>query len=248
MNETLFRCSSLGSIMTDSRSKTEPLSETAKTFLAEKYVSERYGRDADVINKYIRKALCVQDDAVALYSKLKKQLYKRNEFTLSNRYISGTPDLFTGPIIHEAETIIGIKSSWNVHTFFRNHNERLIKAHYWQLQGYMALTGAQSACLVYCLVNTPQVIITDEVQQLQRQMRVINPGTDKNFQRAATELERLAKYDDIPMHERVIDICVERNDADIERIYERIKLCRKWMKENLTERQYDVATVRQAIS
>lgn len=235
-NESLFRCSSLGSIMTDSRSKTEPLSETTKAFLAEKYVSERYGRETDIVSKYIRKALHVQEDAVGLYSKLKKQLFKRNEFTLSNRYISGTPDLFTGPIIHEAETIIGIKSSWDIHTFFRNNTDKLNRAHYWQLQGYMALTGAQSACLVYCLVNTPQVILTDEINQLQKQMRVLNPGTDKNFQRAATELERLAKYDDVPMHERVIDICVERNDADIERIYERIKLCRKWMEENLEKK------------
>lgn len=219
--------------MTDSRSKSEPLSETAKQFLADKFISERYGRDTDIIDKYIRRSLNVQDEATSLYCKLKKQLFKRNELALSNRYIVGTPDLFIGPIVHESEPIIGIKASWNIHTFFRNHNDRLLKAHYWQLQGYMALTGAQTASMVYCLVNTPQVIIQDEVKQLQRQMRVVNPATDKNFLRAAGELERLAKYDDIPLHERVIDLTVERNDADIERIYDRVKECRKWMNENL---------------
>lgn len=231
--DSLFTCESLGFIMTDSRSKTEPLSETAKTFLAEKFVSERYGRGTDSLDRYIRRALHVQDDAIDLYVKSKKIHFKRNEFTLSNRYISGTPTLFQGHLIHESEPIIAIKASWDIHTFFRNSHEQIRKSDYWELQGYMALTGAQTSYMAYVLVDTPQAILYNEITKLQKQMRVINPASDKNFLRAAGELERLAKYDDVPLHERIIEVSVERNDAAIELIYDRVKLCRKWMNENL---------------
>lgn len=232
-NEILFRCSSLGYIMTESRSKSEPISETAKAHLADKYVSAKYGRETDIWNKYVEKGLAVEEDAITLYSRVSKQFFKKNELTISNQFISGTPDLFTGSIIHEADTIIDIKSSWDIFTFFRTTQDKLNKMYYWQLQGYMALTGAQSARLVYCLVNTPDNIIYNELNKLKWSMAVINPDNDPLYQEAATKLEKLAKYDDVPMQERINEIHIERNDDDIEKLYERVKQCREWMNVNL---------------
>ena len=229
--QILFRCSSLGHIMTESRSKSEPLSETTKTHLADKYVSAKYGRETDITNKYVRKGLMVEEDSITLYSRYKKEFYKKNEFTLSNRYISGTPDLFTGAMIHDAELIVDVKSSWDIFTFFRNSQAKLNKAYYWQLQGYMALTGAQMAKLVYCLVDTPKPLLYDELSRLKWKMGVINPETDENYNAACKELERLAKYDDMPIAERIIEIDVPRNDDDIERMYQRVEQCRAYMNE-----------------
>lgn len=230
-NEILFRCSSLGYIMTESRSKSEPISETAKAHLADKYVSAKYGRETEIWNKYVEKGLAVEEDAITLYSRVSKQYFKKNELTISNQFISGTPDLFTGSIIHEADTIIDIKSSWDIFTFFRTTQDKLNKMYYWQLQGYMALTGAQSARLVYCLVNTPDNIIYNELNKLKWSMAVINPDTDPLYQEAAAKLEKLAKYDDVTMRERVNEIHIERNDDDIEKLYERVKQCRVYMNE-----------------
>ena len=232
-NEILFRCSSLGYIMTESRSKSELISETAKTHLVDKYVSAKYGRETDIWNKYVEKGLAVEEDSITLFSRVKKEYFKKNEQTISNEFISGTPDLFTGASINEAELILDIKSSWDIFTFFRTTQDKLNKMYYWQLQGYMALTGAQSARLVYCLVNTPDNIIYNELNKLKWNMAVINPDTDPLYQEAASKLEKLAKYDDVPMVERVNEIIIERNDADIERIYERVKQCREWMNVNL---------------
>lgn len=236
----LFRCSSLGYIMTESRSKAEPISETTKSHLADKYVSAKYGRETDISNKYIRKGLLVEEDAITLYSRVNKEFFKKNELTISNSYIIGTPDIFTGSIIHEAETIIDIKSSWDIFTFFRTTQDKLNKMYYWQLQGYMALTGATSARLVYCLVNTPEPLIYDEKNKLRWKMGVINPETDENFTAACDELERLSKYDDIPMVERINEIYIERNDADIEMLYERVKQCREWMNANLFKKAHQL--------
>lgn len=231
-SEIVFRCSSLGKIMTQAKDKSEALSETCKSYLVEKGIEERYGRSRELVNKFVKKGLQAEEDAITLYSRLKKELYKKNGFALHNRYIVGTPDLYAGPIIHEAETIIDIKCSWDVFTYFKATTKDLNKQYYWQLQGYMALTGAQKAILAYCLINTPQPLVYQELKQLEYKFGNVSP-TDKSYIRACEEVERLAKYDDVPMHERVTEIEIDRNDADIERIYERVKECRKWMNENL---------------
>lgn len=230
-DKILFRCSSLGFIMTESRIKSEPLSETTKSHLADKYVSAKYGRESDIVNKYVRKGLMVEEDSITLYSRVKKEFFKKNEKNLNNGLISGTPDLFTGDDITTAETIIDVKSSWDIFTFFRTTQEKLNKAYYWQLQGYMALTGAKSAKLVYCLVNTPQPLVYDELNKLKWKMGVLNPDTDENYIEAAAELERTLNYDDIPMSERVNEIHIDRNDDDINKIHTRVIECRNYMNE-----------------
>lgn len=228
----LFRCSQLGKIMTEPKDKTQELGETCKTYLVEEGIEEKYGRNKELVNRYIKKGLQAEQDAITLYSRVKKTMFKKNEFCLSNRYISGTPDLYTGPIIHEAGTIIDIKCSWDIFTYFKATTKDLNKLYYYQLQGYMALTGATEAVLAYCLVDTPEPLVEQEIRNLEYKMGKTSV-TDNNYVAAAKEIQRLSKYDDIPMHERVTEITVERNDADIERIYDRVKLCRKWMNENL---------------
>jgi len=232
-NEILFRCSSLGYLMTEPKSKSELISETTKTHLVDKFVSAKYGRETDISNRYTRKGLQVEEDSITLFSRVKKEFFKKNELTLSNGFISGTPDLFTGSIITEAETIIDIKSSWDIFTFFRATQDKLNKMYYWQLQGYMALTGAKSSKLSYCLVNTPEPLIFDEKNKLKWKMGVINPETDELFQQACDAIDKALIYDDIPLEERCVEIHIERNDEDIERLYKRIKDCRTYMNEVL---------------
>jgi hypothetical protein len=227
-NDILFRCSSLGHLMTESRSKSDPISETTKTHLVDVFVSKKYQRKTDISNRYTNKGLMVEEDSLTLYSRHKKRFFKKNVARLQNEFIIGTPDIITEP------AVIDIKSSWDIFTFFRNNNpDKLNKTYYWQLQGYMALTGIKNALLVYCLVNTPDILIGDEKRKLSYKMGVIDGDNDKTFIQACAELDRLMIYDDIPMEERVYEIFIERDDAAIERLYSRIKDCRKYMNENL---------------
>lgn len=228
-SQTLFRASSIGNLMTEPKSKADKdagnLSETAITHLIDIYVSEKYGRKTDVTNKYVEKGLQVEEDAITLYSRVKKQFFKKNEEHLSNGYVKGTPDLFIGETIQTANTIIDIKSSWDIFTFFRVKVKKINPLYYWQLQTYMALTGAKNAILAYCLVNTPDVFINDEKRRLFYKMNV---ATEENelFQEACEDLEKGMIYDDIPMHERVIQFEIERNEADIQRLYDKVKKAR----------------------
>jgi hypothetical protein len=98
--------------------------------------------------------------------------------------------------------------------------------------GYMALTGAKNAKLAYCLVDTPDTILNDEKRKLHWKMGLID-DQNADFEQACNEIDRLGKYDDIAINERVHIIEIERDEQAINAIYQRVAECRKWMNENL---------------
>ena len=223
-NNILFRCSALGNLMTEPRSKTEVLSETTKTFLNEYYAFLKYGRKKDIINKYIQKGLAVEEDAITLYSRITGDLFIKNEERVKNDFIIGTPDLMTDPIVD-------IKSSWDIFTFLKAKHYTLDKGYYWQLQGYMWLTGIKNAKLVYCLVNTPDQIINDQKRKFMWNANQIDES--QLSEEAFIEIERNCIYDDIPMSERLHSFDIEFNPEDIERLKTRIEDCRYYLINNL---------------
>lgn len=220
-----IRCSSLGAIMTESRSKSEDLSETAKSALIEIYIKEVFGRDRFVMSKHIQKGLQCEDDSITLLSRINKRFFKKNEQKFQNDFIMGTPDIIDGEVVRDTKT------SWDIFTFFKNDPKKLNKDYFWQVHGYMALTGAKTAFVDFCLVNTPQALLDQEKYQLERKLG-LNPDNE-SLTLAFDEIDRLGKYDDIPIEKRIISVKVERDDSKIDEIYERVKLCRLWMYKEL---------------
>jgi len=231
-NEILFRCSSLGHIMTESRSKSDPLSETCKGHLSDVFISKKYGRRTDIVSRYMTKGTMVEEDSLTLYSRVKKKFYVKNEEHFTNEYISGTPDIILVDGAMPTE-IIDIKSAWDIHSFFRAKAKELNKMYYWQLMGYMALTGATLGRIAYCLVNTPESLQDGERKSLWYKMG--QPAGDNNeWIEACQELDRSMIYDDIPIAERVYDLfTVERDESAIQAIYKRVEQCRNWMNTEL---------------
>ena len=231
-SKLLFRSSGNGHLMTDPKSKTDKeagnLSEGAKTHLIDVYVQNKYGRQTDISNKYTLKGLQVEEDSITLYSRVKKKFFKKNELHLSNEFIKGTPDLYTGLEISAADEVIDIKSSWDIYTFFRVHTKGINSLYYWQLQSYMALTGAKKATLAYCLVNTPEAMLIDEKRRLFYKMNV--PTMENaDYIEACEELEKAMTFDDMPINERVIEFKVERCDSDIKLMYSKIQKSREYL-------------------
>lgn len=233
-NDIKIRCSSLGYIMTDPREKAKKesgeLSETCKGHLSDIMVRAKYGRQTDVQNRYTIKGNQVEEDSITLYSRVTKKFYRKNDRQISNGYISGTPDIYQGKSIEEATHIIDIKSSWDIFTFFRNHEAKLNQQYFYQLQGYMWLTGAESSTLAYCLVNTPDALIEDEKRRLFYKMNVATVDNEQ-YQQACDEIEKNMRYDDIPLSERVIEIEVQRDNEVIKQIEQKVIACRKYMSE-----------------
>lgn len=231
-DKILFRCSSLGLLMTEPRSKSETLSETTKGHLIECFVREKYGRVKEFSNKYVEKGLSVEEDSITLLFKHTEKYFEKNEKRIDGDFITGLPDLFEGKIILEAENVLDIKSRWDLFTFTADRLGEVSKNEYWQMQGYMALTGAKRSQIVSTCVNAPEMMIMDEIKRMFYKSGVIDDSS-KEFQAAADELRKQMTFDDVPIAERIFIRDIERNDSDIERMYQRVKDCRSWMNEYL---------------
>mgnify|MGYP001053745791 CR=1 FL=1 len=228
----LFRCSKLGALMTDPKSKSETLSETTKTYLREVYINRKYGRYKDFTSDAIKKGLQTEEAALTLFSIQKMRQFNKNEQHLRNDYIMGTPDSYDGNSILEATNIIDIKSAWDLFTFHDSKSEKVNKNYYWQMQGYMWLTGATTASLVYCLINTPDVLIQAQKRRLGWDMGIDQDNASQDYMDACAKIDRNCIFDDIPNSERIFEIKIERNNEDIERLIERIGACREYLTEN----------------
>jgi len=221
-----FRCSGLGNLMVEPKLKSETLSETTKTYLREKYIYEKYKRSKFVESKYMIKGTEVEEESLTLLSIVTRKLYNKNEKLLWNDWIVGTPDTYEGNSIEDAITIIDIKSSWDIFTFFASKEEKLNKMYYWQLQGYMWLTGAKVAQLAYCLINTPQKLVDDEIRKLTYKFM-----SEDEFKLAEENIIKNASYNDLPHEEKIHTITIDRNEDDIEKLKLKIEECRKYISE-----------------
>lgn len=209
--------------MTDSRNK-DPLGETCKGHLMECWIKERYGREKKFSNKYTEKGTEQEEDSISLYALQKKSAYFKNNKTFSNDWITGTPDIIT------KDTIIDIKTSWSIHTFYAVLSKPVDKGYELQLQAYMELTNRDNAKLVYCLVNTPDKLINDAKRKLAWEMMVIDPEADERYLEACAQLEREMIFDDIPPRERYIELSVERDPKVMAKVQARILECRHFLK------------------
>jgi hypothetical protein len=211
----------------------EPLSETAKSHLKKVYGYQKYGKwcaAADKGTKYTNKGTIAESDSLVLLSKVKGIQLKKNEERLNNNFLTGIPDAFIGESIYKAGYIIDVKTSWDIETFLVNLGRPLYSLYWWQIQGYLAITGAQVGEVAYCLVNTPQSLINNEIYKLKDRMDVVT-DQDPKFLVKEKELINNLMFDDMPEDDRVLRFLVERDDAAIEKVYNRVEKCRGYLLE-----------------
>jgi len=181
-----IRCSSLGLIMTEPKSKSDVLSQGAKTYiksLAKEFV---YGFNEVVTSKYMDKGLMVENDSIALYNRVMFTDFAKNEERKTNDWLTGECDIFTGT------KIIDIKSSWSLATFPALSEEAHDNKYEWQLRGYMMLWDCNFAELAYCMIDTPDELIKYEQLDL-HQVSHINESLRLTIFKYERDLELEAK-------------------------------------------------------
>lgn len=260
--EHLFRCSSLGKLMTTARGSqitdkqreeldallskvklTEKqairrdelvakrdapaeLSATAKSYLREVLLEKLFGRVNFMQNKYTEKGTLCENEGVTLANRvlgwnLNSQEIASLEFSkqrVNNNYITGEMD------VNMPNLLADIKCPWDIFTFPFFAVDIPDKDYYWQLQGYMWLTGHKRAELVYTLVDAPEHMIADAQRRREWQMNVIDLPEEVNDQ-----IRHDMTFDDIPEELRVKRWIVERDDAAISDLKEAVKLARNYL-------------------
>lgn len=222
MEKQIFkaRCSSLGKIFTNPRSKSETISETTKTYLEEWMTEQLFGIKKEISSKYLEKGLQMEDTAIKEYSKLFKVDALKNEEWFENDFITGTPDIILD------DRIVDIKCSFSAFTFPMFDTELKNKAYDYQLQGYMYLTGKTQAEIAYFLLNSPDSVILSEAKKI-----MYDEGLGIDWLDILVEEVREAhSYDHIPMENRCKVFKVERDEAIISEVESRVQNCREFIR------------------
>ena len=213
-----IRSSAIGKIMTNPKTKGETLSQTTKTYLQELAVQEIYGIRKEFSSRYTDKGNEVEDLSIALCNDvLDLGFIYKNEENFTNEWITGTPDVNTN------EILLDVKSSWDATTFPFFDTELKNKDYFYQLQGYMWLTGKEESLLCYCLIDTPLQIVEDEIRREHWKASLIEESLDL---RAFVQAKHT--FGHIPKEKRLKTFKIAKDDEVIEAIKTRIEQCREY--------------------
>ena len=189
-----FRCSSIGKLMTEPRSKSEGvLSVGAKTYIRELAAQEIFGVDFEVSSKYIEKGIEAEGDSIDLLNSVRGLSLVKNTERRDNEFITGECDLFDD----DAKRGHDIKTSWSIATFPIIVADCEDKLYEWQMRGYMALWDAEEWEVNYCLVDTPERLIAFEpmdlhvVSHLPEWMRVTTWTIKRDLEKEAAIYEKV---------------------------------------------------------
>lgn len=207
MRDVKFRCSSIGKLMTEPRSKSEgPLSAGAKTYIRQLAAQEIFGVDFEISSKEIEKGITVEPDSIALLNRVRGLSLVKNTERRTNDWITGECDLFDAA----ARRGHDLKSSWSIKTFPLVVKDCEDSLYEWQMRGYLWLWDAETWEVNYALVNTPDNLIGYEPQSL-------------HF------------VDHIPEHHRITTWTVTRDRAKEEAMVEKIRHARRYFAEVIEE-------------
>ena len=206
--EFKIRCSAIGQIMTNSRTKGQ-LSKTAQSYV-ETWIKEQiYKRRKVVTTKYMDKGNMVENESISFAGRVLNADIIKNEQRYENELLIGTPDVIT------EDYVIDVKNSWDCFTFPLFYENVPNKDYYYQAQGYMALTGLSHYKLIYTLLDTPDSLIEREFKY----------ASELDFDSFAKDY----RYNEIDEAYRIRIFEIERDDDVIDAINGRVIECREYI-------------------
>jgi len=199
MKDVLFRCSSIGRLMTDPKTKSEGiLSVGAKTYIRELAMQEIFGVDFEVSSKAMEKGIEVEPESIALLNRVRGLSLTKNEERRSDGLLTGSCDLYDSSRKRGHD----LKSSWSIATFPGWIVDCQDKIYEWQCRGYIKLWDADEWQVDYALVDTPEHLIGYEPLP----MHIVSH---------------------IPEHMRLTSWVVKRDAGKEERMVERLQAARE---------------------
>jgi hypothetical protein len=146
--------------MTESRSKSDPWSETAKSAMLEMAREELFGvrKNLDDV-KAIQKGRMCEDAGIELYNTVFMYDLKKlpSDGRRSNGIITGEPDL----VAASSRKGVDIKVAWSLLTFPLSADMADSKGYEWQARGYMCLFDLPEWEIAYCAIDTPEELLRE---------------------------------------------------------------------------------------
>jgi hypothetical protein len=201
----------------DKRDAVPTLSATTQTYLKEIHAQEVFGKRKDIQSKFLDKGNMVEEQAITLYSEVTGQLFLKNRERKNNGLIVGTCDNAQGKIRD-------IKSSWDLGTFPLHEDTLPNKDYWWQVQGYMELWDLDSAEVIYCLVDTPDILIEDEKRKMLYRIGEFDLPPELE-----AEIMNTMTFSDIPKELRCRVYPVERDREAMAMLKDQIVRCREYL-------------------
>jgi hypothetical protein len=152
MNQFKIRASASGMLLTNGRGKDAGMGETAKSYIKQWLIEQKFGYSKEIKSKYLTKGLMYEDMAMNFYSEHNGLFLLKNQDTFENDFMRGTPDCVSDGVVYD------FKTCWDEFTmpFFDKEPD---SGYYAQLQTYMELTGVRKAKLIYTLLETPEELL-----------------------------------------------------------------------------------------
>ena len=210
----LFRCSSLHKLIGDGRSKAAVISDTAKSAIRDIVKEDLYGFRSFTGNQYTQKGNLLEDLAIEMSGKMRFRNYQKHVGRVSNDLITGECDVLD----LERKLIIDTKVTWDIgtHPFFADEAmEKVKKAGYdVQMQAYMWLYDCEVANIDFWLFPCPPELLKDwdDIDQL------------------------VHLVEKIDIRERKTTVVIERDEAIIQKIKDKIPHCQEYYAKLFAER------------
>lgn len=210
----LFRCSSLHKLIGDGRSKAAVISDTAKSAIRDIVKEDLYGFRSFTGNQYTQKGNLLEDLAIEMSGKMRFRNYQKHVGRVENELITGECDVLD----LERKLIIDTKCTWDIgtHPFFADEAmEKVKKAGYdVQMQAYMWLYDCEVAEVDFWLFPCPPEILKDwdDIDQLVHLVEAID------------------------IRERKTTVTIERDEAVIQKIKDKIPHCQEYYAKLFAER------------
>ena len=210
----LFRCSSLHKLIGDGRSKAAVISDTAKSAIRDIVKEDLYGFRSFTGNQYTQKGNLLEDLAIEMSGKMRYRNYQKHVGRVENELITGECDVLD----LERKLIIDTKVTWDIgtHPFFQDEAmEKVKKAGYdVQMQAYMWLYDCEVAHIDFWLFPCPPELLKDwdDIDQL------------------------VHLVEKIDIRERKTTVVIERDEAIIQKIKDKIPHCQEYYAKLFAER------------
>lgn len=200
-----WRPSQLGKLMTNPRSKSEVLSETAKAEIRRIAKEDFYGYNSEIKTKPMIKGTDWEQDGIDLLNNVRFTKYTKNKLRVENEYMSGCCDILLDDLI------IDIKSSWSLETFPATPSEGESSDYEWQGRAYMWLYDRPEFELIYTMYTTPDELLTE------------------------WDNLSIHRVDHIPSHRRITVITYQRDEQYEDLIRERLIHCNEYYSQYVNE-------------